>query len=154
MIIKMLEYIFIFCFPIFYFYYFYFYESNNKKNDTIYIGKKTNNLYENWVKKPEIKTILDITKELPNTIIFDNLIIIFMLETVYNNILKNINYLTKDPIQNQYLNNNLKKTYKNLIEIYDKNYNSYYNIFIYGSNYYKYKYEIKKIVKPYLKKLY
>ena len=149
----MLEYIFIFCFPIFYFYYFYFYESNNKKNDTIYIGKKTNNLYENWVKKPEIKTILDITKELPNTIIFDNLIIIFMLETVYNNILKNINYLTKDPIQNQYLNNNLKKTYKNLIEIYDKNYNSYYNIFIYGSNYYKYKYEIKKIVKPYLKKL-
>ena len=108
----MYEYI-LFCIPVVYFYYFYFYENNsenNKKNDTIFIVKKTNNLYENWAKKPEIRTILDITKELPNTIIFDNLITIFMLETVYNNILKNINYLTKDPIQNQYLNNNLKNT--------------------------------------------
>ena len=100
----MYEYIFL-CIPVVYFYYFYFYESNKEKNknDTIYIEKKTNNLYENWVKKPEIRNILTITKELPNTIIFDNLITIFMLETVYNNILKNINYLAKDPIQNQYL---------------------------------------------------
>ena len=60
----MYEYIFLFLFPVVYFYYFYFYENNsenNKKNDTIYIVKKTNNLYENWVKKPEIRTILDIT---------------------------------------------------------------------------------------------
>jgi len=105
------------------------------------------------VKKPEIRKILEITNELPNTIIFDNLITIFMLETISKNILKNINYLTKDPLQNQYLNNNFKKTYNNLIEIYNKNYYSYYNIFIYGSNYYKYKNKIKNIVKPYLNKL-
>jgi len=151
----MYEYI-CFCIPIIYFYYFYFYEknnNNNKKDNVIYIIKKTNNLYENWVKKPEIRKIHEITNELPNTIIFDNLMTIFMLETVANNILKNINYLTKDPLQNQYLKDNMKKTYKNLIEIYDKNYYSYYNIFIYGSSYYKYKNKIKNIVKPYLKKL-
>ena len=148
----MYEYI-CFCIPIIYFYYFYFYEKNNKKDNVIYIIKKTNNLYENWVKKPEIRKILEITNELPNTIIFDNLITIFMLEIIYKNILKNINYLAKDPLQNQYLNNDLKKIYNNLIEIYDKNYYSYYNIFIYGSNYYKYKNKIKNIVKPYLKKL-
>jgi len=118
----MYEYI-LFCFPFIYFYYFYFYESNNNNNNKKDINnesdiiKKTNNLYENWVKKPEIRNILEITNSLPNTIIFDNLITIFMLETVYNNILKNINYLTKDPIQNQYLNNNwyLLTTLKNFL---------------------------------------
>ena len=106
----MYEYI-CFCIPIIYFYYFYFYEkNNNKKDNVIYIIKKTNNLYENWVKKPEIRKIHEITNELPNTILFDNLITIFMLEIIYKNILKNINYLTKDPLQNQYLNDNMKKT--------------------------------------------
>ena len=150
----MYEYIFIFCITSLYFYYFYFYENHKKSiNNESIIIKKTNNLYENWVKKPEMRNIIHITKDLPNTIIFNNLITIFMLETIYNNISKNINSLAKDPLQKQYLTNNFKKIYMNLIEIYDKNYYSYYNVFMYGFNYYKYKNKIKKIVKPYLNKL-
>ena len=134
-------------------YYFFNTYNNNTDNKSILIIKKTNNLYENWVKKPEMRNILDVTKDLHKTIIFDNLITIFMMEIIYNNILQNINSLTEDQIQRQYLNNNLKKIYQNLIEIYNKNYNSYCNIFIYGLNYYKYKNKIKKIVQPYLNKL-
>ena len=146
----MFEYILFFTPLLYYFFYFY-----NKKinHDPILIIKKTNNLYENWVKKPEMRNILSVTKDLQKTIIFDNLITIFMLEIIYNNILQNINSLTKDPIQRKYLNNNLKKIYNNLIEIYNKNYNSYCNIFVYGLNYYKYKNKIKQIVQPYLNTL-
>ena len=150
----MYEYIFIFCITSLYFYYFYLYKNNNKNiNNESIIIKKTNNLYENWVKKPEMRNICEITKDLPNTIIFNNLITIFMLETIYNNVSKNINALAKDPLQKQYVTNYFKKIYMNLIEIYDKNYYSYYNVFIYGTNYYKYKNKIKKIVQPYLKTL-
>ena len=109
-----------------YYYYFYYYNFNYKPS----IIKKTNNLYENWVKKPEINNIYEITKNISHYRNYDNLITIYMLEIIYENILKNINNLTEDNLQLLYLNKNMNKIYKNLIKIYDKNYFKY-NIFNY-----------------------
>ena len=66
--------------PILY-YFFNFYKKIN--HEPILIIKKTHNLYENWVKKPEMRNILSVTKDLQKTIIFDNLITIFIYKYIY-----------------------------------------------------------------------
>ena len=101
--------------------------------------EQTNNLYENWVKKPEMIYIL---KELNRIPLFNknkNIIYIAMIEVIYNNINKNLHLLTTDNQQLKFYKNMLNKIYINLYQIYDI---KDYKIYNYGINYY---YNIYKI---------
>ena len=48
--------------------------------------KKTNNLYENWVKKPEMELIISTLETVPIFIKHRNLITIYMMEVIYTHI--------------------------------------------------------------------
>ena len=101
--------------------------------------KQTNNLYENWIKKPEMIYIL---KELNRIPLFNrnkNIIYIAMIEVIYNNINKNLYLLTTDNQQLKFYKNMLNKIYINLYQIYDI---KDYKIYNYGINYYYYIYKI------------
>ena len=101
--------------------------------------EQTNNLYENWIKKPEMIYIL---KELNRIPLFNrnkNLIYIAMIEVIYNNINKNLHLLTTDNQQLKFYKNMLNKIYINLYQIYDI---KDYKIYNYGINYYYYIYKI------------
>ena len=101
--------------------------------------EQTNNLYENWIKKPEMIYIL---KELNRIPLFNknkNIIYIAMIEVIYNNINKNLHLLTTDNQQLKFYKNMLNKIYINLYQIYDI---KDYKIYNYGINYYYYIYKI------------
>ena len=101
--------------------------------------EQTNNLYENWIKKPEM---IYIFKELNRIPLFNknkNLIYIAMIEVIYNNINKNLHLLTTDNQQLKFYKNMLNKIYINLYQIYDI---KDYKIYNYGINYYYYIYKI------------
>ena len=101
--------------------------------------EQTNNLYENWIKKPEMIYIL---KELNRIPLFNknkNIIYIAMIEVIYNNINKNLHLLTTDNQQFKFYKNMLNKIYINLYQIYDI---KDYKIYNYGINYYYYIYKI------------
>ena len=101
--------------------------------------EQTNNLYENWIKKPEMIYIL---KELNRIPLFNknrNIIYIAMIEVIYNNINKNLHLLTTDTQQLKFYKNMLNKIYINLYQIYDI---KDYKIYNYGINYYYYIYKI------------
>ena len=101
--------------------------------------EQTNNLYENWIKKPEM---IYIFKELNSIPLFNknkNIIYIAMIEVIYNNINKNLHLLTTDNQQLKFYKNMLNKIYINLYQIYDI---KDYKISNYGINYYYYIYKI------------
>jgi len=101
--------------------------------------EQTNNLYENWIKKPEM---IYIFKELNRIPLFNknkNIIYIAMIEVIYNNINKNLHLLTTDNQQLKFYKNMLNKIYINLYQIYDI---KDYKIYNYGINYYYYIYKI------------
>ena len=101
--------------------------------------EQTNNLYENWIKKPEM---IYIFKELNRIQLFNidkNIIYIAMIEVIYNNINKNLHLLTTDNQQLKFYKNMLNKIYINLYQIYDI---KDYKIYNYGINYYYYIYKI------------
>ena len=101
--------------------------------------EQTNNLYENWIKKPEM---IYIFKELNSIPLFNknkNIIYIAMIEVIYNNINKNLHLLTTDNQQLKFYKNMLNKIYINLYQIYDI---KDYKIYNYGINYYYYIYKI------------
>ena len=101
--------------------------------------EQTNNLYENWIKKPEM---IYIFKELNSIPLFNknkNIIYIAMIEVIYNNINKNLHLLTTDNQQFKFYKNMLNKIYINLYRIYDI---KDYKIYNYGINYYYYIYKI------------
>ena len=79
--------------------------------------EQTNNLYENWIKKPEM---IYIFKELNSIPLFNknkNIIYIAMIEVIYNNINKNLHLLTTDNQQLKFYKNMLNKIYINLYQI-------------------------------------
>ena len=78
---------------------YYFFNFYNKKinHEPILIIKKTNNLYENWVKKPEMRNIFHVTKDLHKTIIFDNLITIFIYIMIICTDYRQIRYSITQP---------------------------------------------------------
>jgi len=101
--------------------------------------EQTNNLYENWIKKPEM---IYIFKELNRIPLFNknkNIIYIAMIEVIYNTINKNLHLLTTDNQQFKFYKNMLNKIYINLYRIYDI---KDYKIYNYGINYYYYIYKI------------
>ena len=101
---------------------------------------KTENLYENWIKKPEI---LFIWNQLVKIEIFHknkNLIIMLMLDTFSDMMNKNFNLLTSDPHQLQYYQRMFREIYNNLSDIYDTKYHKFFH---YGMSYYYYVYMMK-----------
>ena len=60
---------------------------------------KTNNLYENWIKKPEMNLIIQKANQL--TLFNENpeLIYMIMIETISNNIKNNLDLITTDSYQ-------------------------------------------------------
>ena len=101
--------------------------------------EQTNNLYENWIKKPEMIYILKKLNRIPLFNRNRNIIYIAMIEVIYNNINKNLHLLTTDNQQLKFYKNMLNKIYINLYQIYDI---KDYKIYNYGINYY---YNIYKI---------
>ena len=87
--------------------------------------KKTNNLYENWVKKPEMELIISTLGEIPIFIKHRNLITIYMMEVIYTHIRDTMDNLTEDVLKKKYIHKNLQDTYQNLVNIYDPNLSFY-----------------------------
>ena len=58
--------------------------------------EKTNNLYENWVKKPEMIFIIEILNNINVFKTNQNLIYMIMIKTIYHNIYNHFNLLTTD----------------------------------------------------------
>ena len=100
---------------------------------------KTNNLYENWIKKPEMNFIIQKANQL--TLFNENpeLIYILMIEIISKNIINNLNLLTTDNYQLEFYKKSIDKIYLNLHTIYSI---KEYKLYNYGLNYYYIKGEI------------
>ena len=83
--------------------------------------KKTNNLYENWVKKPEMEMILSMMDKIDMFQKNKELKYIFMIDTIYNHIMKHFDLLTVDENQKEYYKNMLSKIYNSFYNIYNIN---------------------------------
>ena len=85
-------------------------------------SQQTNNLYENWIKKPTMNTIV---KEL-NTIEFFNennhFIYLIMIEVLYHNINHSIHLLGLNSQQYKYYKRSLYNIYSELYDVYTNNY--------------------------------
>ena len=94
---------------------------------------KTKNLYENWIKKPEMNLIIQKANQL--TLFNENpeLIYMIMIETISNNIKNNLNLLTTDSYQLEFYKKSIDKIYFNLQKIYNI---KEYKLYNYGLNYY------------------
>ena len=101
--------------------------------------EKTNNLYENWVKKPEMIFIIEILNNINVFKTNQNLIYMIMIKTIYHNIYNHFNLLTTDKYQLKYYQTKLNKIYNNLTEIYNI---KYYKLYNYGIQYYYYIYQV------------
>ena len=100
---------------------------------------KTNNLYENWIKKPEMNFIIQKANQL--TLFNENpeLIYMIMIEIISKNINNNLNLLTTDNYQLEFYKKSIDKIYFNLQKIYNI---KEYKLYNYGLNYYYIKGEI------------
>uniref|UniRef100_A0A6C0L3J2 Uncharacterized protein n=1 Tax=viral metagenome TaxID=1070528 RepID=A0A6C0L3J2_9ZZZZ len=101
---------------------------------------KTGNLYENWVKKPEM---LFIWNQLEKTEVFrtnKNLIILAMFNIICDGMKKNFSVLTSDSNRLRYYQRVFGKICNNLSDIYDY---KYHKICHYGISYYYYLYRMK-----------
>ena len=100
---------------------------------------KTNNLYENWIKKPEMNLIIQKANQL--TLFNENpeLIYMIMIEIISKNIINNLNLLTTDNYQLEFYKKSIDKIYLNLHTIYSI---KEYKLYNYGLNYYYIKGEI------------
>ena len=100
---------------------------------------KTNNLYENWIKKPEMNFIIQKANQL--TLFNENpeLIYMIMIEIISKNINNNLNFLTTDNYQLEFYKKSIDKIYFNLQKIYNI---KEYKLYNYGLNYYYIKGEI------------
>ena len=100
---------------------------------------KTKNLYENWIKKPEMNLIIQKANQL--TLFNENpeLIYILMIEIISKNIINNLNLLTTDNYQLEFYKKSIDKIYFNLQKIYNI---KEYKLYNYGLNYYYIKGEI------------
>ena len=100
---------------------------------------KTNNLYENWIKKPEMNLIIQKANQL--TLFNENpeLIYMIMIEIISKNINNNLNLLTTDNYQLEFYKKSIDKIYFNLQKIYNI---KEYKLYNYGLNYYYIKGEI------------
>ena len=100
---------------------------------------KTNNFYENWIKKPEMNFIIQKANQL--TLFNDNpeLIYMIMIEIISNNIKNNLDLLTTDSYQLDFYKKSIDKIYLNLHKIYSI---KEYKLYNYGLNYYYIKGEI------------
>ena len=100
---------------------------------------KTNNLYENWIKKPEMNFIIQKANQL--TLFNENpeLIYMIMIEIISKNIINNLNLLTTDNYQLEFYKKSIDKIYLNLHTIYSI---KEYKLYNYGLNYYYIKGEI------------
>jgi len=105
--------------------------------------KKTNNLYENWVKKPEMETIVSIMNEIDMFHKNKGLIYIFMIDKIYNHIMKHFDLLTVDHNQKKFYKNMLSKIYHSLYQIYQIH---DYKIYNYGIYYYYYQYQVNDLL--------
>ena len=100
--------------------------------------KKTNNLYENWVKKPEMETILSMMEKINMFQKNKELKYIFMIDTIYNHIMKHFDLLTVDENQKKFYKNMLTNIYNSLYYIYQIH---DYKVYNYGIYYYYYQYQ-------------
>jgi len=100
--------------------------------------KKTNNLYENWVKKPEMETILSMMEKINMFQKNKELKYIFMIDTIYNHIMKHFELLTVDENQKKFYKNMLTNIYNSLYYIYQIH---DYKVYNYGIYYYYYQYQ-------------
>ena len=100
---------------------------------------KTKNLYENWIKKPEMNFIIQKANQL--TLFNENpeLIYMIMIEIISKNINNNLNLLTTDNYQLEFYKKSIDKIYLNLQKIYNI---KEYKLYNYGLNYYYIKGEI------------
>ena len=100
---------------------------------------KTKNLYENWIKKPEMNFIIQKANQL--TLFNENpeLIYMIMIEIISKNINNNLNLLTTDNYQLEFYKKSINKIYFNLQKIYNI---KEYKLYNYGLNYYYIKGEI------------
>ena len=91
------------------------------------------NLYENWIKKPEMNIILQKANQL--TLFNENpeLIYMIMIETISNNIKNNLDLITTDSYQLEFYKKSIHKIYINLHTIYNI---KEYKLYNYGLNYY------------------
>ena len=105
--------------------------------------EKTNNLYENWVKKPEMILLLEESNKHPLFSENQKLIYIIMIEVIYNHINKNLHLLTTDNQQLGFYRDMLTKIYTKLNNIYNK---KDYKIYHYGIYYYYYKNKINHLL--------
>ena len=105
--------------------------------------EKTNNLYENWVKKPEMIFLLEESNKHPLFSENQKLIYIIMIEVIYNHINKNLHLLTTDNQQLGFYRDILTKIYTKLNDIYNK---KDYKIYHYGIYYYYYKNKINHLL--------
>ena len=103
--------------------------------------EKTENLYENWIKKPEILFIWNQLIEIELFHTHKNLIIMSMLNTIGDMVNKNFNLLTSDPYQLQYYQRMFGKIYNNFSDIYDIKYHKFFH---YGIGYYYYLYMMQE----------
>jgi len=101
--------------------------------------KKSNNLYENWVKKPEMETILSMMEKINMFQKNKELKYIFMIDTIYNHIMKHFDLLTIDKNQKKFYKNMLSKIYNSFYKIYQIH---DYKIYNYGFFYYYYQYQL------------
>ena len=92
--------------------------------------EQTNNLYENWIKKPEMIYIFKKLNRIPLFNRNRNIIYIAMIEVIYNNINKNLHLLTTDNQQLKFYKNMLNKIYINLYQIYDILYTIYVILYV------------------------
>ena len=104
------------------------------------------NLYENWIKKPEMNFIIQKANQL--TLFTENpeLIYMIMIETISNNIKNNLDLLTTDRYQLEFYKKSIHKIYINLHTIYSI---KEYKLYNYGLNYYF----VKSKINPYLDSL-
>ena len=100
---------------------------------------KTKNLYENWIKRPEMNLIIQKANQL--TLFNENpeLIYMIMIEIISKNINNNLNLLTTDNYQLEFYKMSIDKIYFNLQKIYNI---KEYKLYNYGLNYYYIKGEI------------
>ena len=72
---------------------------------------KTKNLYENWIKKPEMNLIIQKANQL--TLFNENpeLIYMIMIEIISKNINNNLNLLTTDNYQLEFYKKSIDKIY-------------------------------------------
>ena len=100
---------------------------------------KTNNLYENWIKKPEMNLIIQKANQLTLFNKNPELIYMIMIEIISKNIINNLNLLTTDNYQLEFYKKSIDKIYLNLQKIYNI---KEYKLYNYGLNYYYIKGEI------------